>query len=548
MQTKELFTLLFKEKKLLFLLVFCLLIYGFFSSLAIWSVSPLFSVLFEKEIVFTKVGAFNPKNLLFSFLSQDKKKLVGEVAFLILTLFLLRNIFAFCSDFCFTLLSEKLAFSLRKQVFKSLLQNHFSYFETVTTGENISKVTSDVEKIRDTIFQNFVVFLREPILAISYLFVVVWISPKLTFLAFSTSIFSLLLIVFLSKKLKTFGKLAQEKFAKITQTTKESFDGILIFKAFQSGNFIFGKFSEQLKSYFLLRKKLIFRQSLASPLSEFLGISALTFVLFSGSYEVLETKTLSADEFVVFLLGLFELMSPIKKLSQTNALFQEGKGVLKQLKLTNQQFQKVKLTVPKLKEIRFEKVSFKYPQSENFVFTDFDFTLETGKIKVLQSPNGTGKTTLVKLLLGLLKPTSGEISAFSKEGKTFGVDCSFFSLVPQEVKLFDFSLEENLTFGEKLDLAKAEKIFEILGLTAVLEKLPKGLQTNAGDLGNNFSGGEKQKFSLARGLLRETEVLILDEPTTYLDKKTIDSLLTFLETQKWFSMVLLISHSQKMKE
>ncbi|KAA3597147.1 MAG: ABC transporter ATP-binding protein [Calditrichaeota bacterium] len=550
---KPFFKILLSDKKTLATILLSVIAYGIFSSLALWSVSPLFSVLFGKENLLTEqtsIFNFNPKNLIAFLIEPSKSEgLFFRVSLLIISLFGLRNLFAFTSNFSLSLLQEKTSLKLRKQLFETLLQNPLSYFEAVSTGENISKITQDIERLMATVFQNFVILLKEPILVLAYFSVVLWISPKLTFLTFAVCGVSLVFIRFLTKTLKSQGKLGQEIFARITEIAKETFDGILLLKTFRSEKFFFSKFEKELQNYFKVRGKVISRQSLASPLSEFLGILALTFVLILGSEEVLVEKTISPDDFVVFLLGLFQLMSPLKKLSNANAFLQEGKGIAERI-FTEVEQEAVKTKSPKFeKEIRFEKVNFTYPNGTK-VFEDFDFSLQKGETKIFTGENGFGKTTLVKLMLGLLKSNSGKIlvDGVSVEKFELGTYLELFAFVPQEVRLFDFTLAENLTFGKEINYAKVEKIFAILGLDKVLEKLPKDLETKGGELGNKFSGGERQKFAIARGLLREAEILVLDEPTTYLDEKTVESLLEFLRIENWFSTILVISHNEKFKE
>lgn len=552
---KPFLKILLSEKKILTIILLSVIAYGIFSSLALWSVSPLFSVLFGKENLLaeqTSIFKFNPQNLIAFFIEPDKSEgLFFRVSLLIVSLFGLRNIFAFTSNFSLSFLQEKTSLKLRKQLFTQLLQNPLSYFEAISTGENISKITQDVEKLMATVFQNFVILLKEPILVLAYFSVVLWISPKLTFLTFSVCGVSLVFIRFLTKNLKSQGKLGQEIFAKITALAKETFDGILVIKTFRSEKFFFSKFATQLKIYFKVRNKVISRQSLASPLSEFLGILALTFVLILGSEEVLAKKTISPDDFVVFLLGLFQLMSPLKKLSNANAYLQEGKGIAERIFTKDEEKNKLQTQVKPIfeKEIRFEKVNFTYPNGTK-VFENFDFLLPKNETKIFTGKNGFGKTTLIKLLLGLLKANSGKILIDGVGIENFSSEnyLELFAFIPQEVRLFDFTLSENLTFGKELDFSKAEKIFTILGLKEVLKNLPKGLETKGGELGNKFSGGERQKFAIARGLLREAEILILDEPTTYLDTKTVQSLLEFLKNENWFSTILVISHNENFKE
>ncbi len=552
---KPFFKILLSEKKILTTILLSVIAYGIFSSLALWSISPLFSVLFGKENLLISqptIFDFNPKNLIAFLIEPNKNEgLFFRVSLLIVSLFGLRNLFAFSSNFSLSLLQEKTSLTLRKELFAKLLQNPLSYFEAVSTGENISKITQDVEKLMATVFQNFVILLKEPILVLAYFSVVLWISPKLTFLTFAVCGISLVFIQFLTKALKSHGKLGQEIFARITEITKETFDGILLVKTFRSEKFFFSKFENELKNYFKIRGELISRQSLASPLSEFLGILALVFVLILGSEEVLVEKTLSPNDFVVFLLGLFQLMSPLKKLSNANAFLQEGKGIAERIFTESETFfPKILSKSPKFEnEIRFEKVNFTYPNGQK-VFENFDFSLQKGETKIFTGRNGFGKTTLMKLMFGLLKPNSGKISidGVSVENFELGNYLDFFAFVPQEVRLFDFTLAENLTFGKEINSEKSEKIFEILGLKTILEKLPKGLETKGGELGNKFSGGERQKFAIARGFLREAEILVLDEPTTYLDTKTIESLLKFLKSENWFSTILVISHNEKFKE
>lgn len=553
---KPFFKILLSERKVLTTILISVIAYGLFSSLALWSVSPLFSVLFGKENLLSPNTTFfeflNHKNLIaILIVPSESEGLFLRVSLLIVSLFGLRNLFAFSSNFSVLILQEKTSLKLRKQLFEKLLQNPLSYFEVVTTGENISKITQDVEKLMATVFQNFVILLKEPILVLAYLSVVLSISPKLTFLTFAVCGVSLVFIQFLTKALKSNGKSGQLIFARIIEISKETFDGILLLKTFRSEKFFFAKFEKELKNYFKIREKIVSRQSLASPLSEFLGILALVFVLVLGSEEVLVEKTLSADDFVVFLLGLFQLMSPLKKLSNANAFLQEGKGIAERIFVKSQiPSQSLSNLSPKFKvEIRFEKVSFAYQNGQK-VFEDFDFLLLKNEVKIFTGGNGFGKTTLVKLMLGLLKPNSGRISidGISIENYPLVNYLELFSFVPQEVMLFDFTLAENLTLGKELDSEKAEKIFAILGLNAVLEKLPKGLETKGGELGNKFSGGERQKFAIVRGLLKKAEILVLDEPTTYLDEKTIQSLFKFLQTEKWFSTIFIISHNEKFRD
>lgn len=418
--------------------------------------------------------------------------------------------------------------NIRRALYEKIISLNVGYFNTRKKGDILSSISNDVTEVQNGVANSFHVLFREPLLIIGFLAGLFYMSPKLTIVTLLTLPFSALVIGRISRKLKRGAVVTQELMGKIVSHFEEGISGIKIIKGFNAQKYVEDRFEKTNEEHKRSSRSMFYKQELASPLSEFLGIGVATAVLFYGGWLQLRGQLgMDMSTFVVYIGFYWRVLEPAKAMANAYASIQRGmvsgRRLFDILDVENPIKEKDNAVVLKSfeREIKFENVNFSYGSEP--VLKDINLTIPKGKMIAIVGPSGGGKSTMADLLPRFYDIVDGDIAIDGRNIKdyTLGSLIAQMGIVTQEAILFNDSVYNNIAFGmenvRREDVIEAAKIANAHEFIVGMER---GYDTNIGDRGGKLSGGQRQRLAIARAVLKNPPILILDEATSALDTES----------------------------
>ncbi|WP_114752159.1 ABC transporter ATP-binding protein [Pleomorphovibrio marinus] len=438
------------------------------------------------------------------------------------------NLFRYLSQRVMENLRIHTLLNLRKRVFDNVMDLQVEYFNNQRKGNIISKISSDVQVVQFSVTSTLQVLFKEPLQLMAYLFILFAISYKLTLFAMLVIPISGFAISRIVKRLRAQASEAQERYGMMISLLDEALSGIKIIKAFNATERVKDRFNQENKEYSALGRKMAYRQQLASPVSETLGVMMVALiVLYGGSLVMQNQSELSAAEFITYIAIFSQIMRPAKALTESFSTIHSGIAAGDRvLKLIDEKptitDNSDSVELKNFEEgITFKKVRFTYGDKD--VLKDISFVVPKGKTIALVGPSGGGKSTLMDLIPRFLEINEGRLLFDGHDIKKIRMDSlrSHIGIVNQESILFNESIRNNIAFGNPdASMGDVEKAAKIANAHDFIVKTPKGYDTNMGDRGLKFSGGQKQRICIARAILKNPAILLLDEATSALDTES----------------------------
>ncbi|PSR55023.1 antibiotic ABC transporter ATP-binding protein [Adhaeribacter arboris] len=450
------------------------------------------------------------------------------VCILILISNLLANLFRYLSLRLDGAIRAKVVRNLRLAVYERLTQLQLGFFSNERRGDIMTRLTTDVQEIENSVISTLNVVSREPLTIVGLFAMLFAMSVKLTLFTVLVMPISGYIISAISKKLKQRAVEGHESLGTILSIIDETLGGMRVIKAFNAQEYVIDKFSQHNNRYARIITSITNKRSLASPISEFMGVAAVAGILFYGGSLVLNQQSdLTASEFITYIVLFSQVLVPAKAISTAFSNIQRGLvSGDKILAIIDTQPQIRDLPTAKIlpaftESITFQDVSFAYGTEP--VLQHINLTIPKGKTIALVGPSGGGKSTLADLLPRFYDPTSGIITIDGMDIKT----CTLHSLrdqlgvVTQESILFNDTIFNNIAFN-KTEATEAEVIAaaKIANAHDFILQTPNGYQTTIGDRGGKLSGGQRQRISIARAILKNPPILIMDEATSALDTES----------------------------
>jgi subfamily B ATP-binding cassette protein MsbA len=458
------------------------------------------------------------------YMDQDSGKALIFVIGIIISLFFLKNIFNYLAMFFITFLRNGVLKDLRNELYQKTTTLPLYFFSEKKKGDLMARISSDVLELQHSFLSILELIVRDPLTIIFSLIVMFIFSIKLTFFVLIFIPLSGGIISQIGKSLKRKSDSVQKEQGEFLSLLEETLGGIKIIKAFNAENTFVKKFKQSTGRFFDFSNKLLNRQNLASPVSEFLGIVVISILLWFGGKMVLTDQTLNGAIFLSYLGLAYNILTPAKGISKAYYSVKKGDAAaLRIMEILEAQddMEDVKdaVDIKSLeKEIIFDKISFSYDQT--LVLEDFSLKIKKGQTVALVGPSGSGKTTLANLLNRFYDIDKGSLTL---DGTPIDVvkKKSLYRLtgmVTQDSILFNVSVRNNIALGNpKATLEQIKEAAKIANATEFIEKLEKGYDSIIGEGGNKLSGGQKQRLSIARAILKDPDILILDEATSALD-------------------------------
>lgn len=447
---------------------------------------------------------------------------------LIVVCVVLANIFRYLERVMATKLRVDLVKNIRMDIFRKVSLLHIGYFNSERKGDLISRFTNDVQEVENAVMNSLKAVLKEPITIVVYFIILFTISYQLTLFTLLVLPLTGGVLAEIIKRLKKQATLSQESLGRIVNILDETFSGMRVVKAFNARNFVIKKIEDESAYYRKVNKSLSYKNELASPVSEILGVMIIAGIIFFGGNLVLsENSSLEPEAFLGFLAIFSMIIQPAKNFSNGITSLQKGSASADRIfavidtepliqnkanAIVLQQFER---------NIEFKNVDFAY--EKEFVLKNINLTVKKGQTIALVGPSGGGKSTLADLVPRFYDPTEGEVCIDGISLRDYDIESlrRVMGVVTQESILFNDTIFNNISFGMPgVSKEAVEQAAKIANAHDFILQTEHGYETLIGERGSKLSGGQRQRISIARAVLKNPPILILDEATSALDSES----------------------------
>ena len=511
----------------------------FFSLFSFALVVPFLNLLFQTDAIeaVAKPEFSFTSDYLLDYLNYFMSSLIIErghtyalvfICLVLLVAFFFRNFGRFFACFFMANVRVGAVHDLRRDVYNKILILPLSFYSKQKKGDVMARITTDVQEVEVSILNYLEMLIKDPLTIIFYFAFMVSLSPKLTLFVLVILPIAGLLIGKVGKMLKKESKEGQTKLAGIISTVEETISGLRIIKAFNAIRYSGEKFEEQNSDYTKVLRGIHRKRDMSSPMSEFLSAIVVIIVLWFGGRLILAGgSNITAADFVSYVVVFSQIISPAKSFS--NGYYNVQKGIASAERifeiLDAEEVITEKDNALSIKQfnncIEYKNVVFRYGKDD--VLKGINLKIEKGKLIALVGESGGGKSTLADLLPRFYDVCEGSITLDGHDLRDYRIDNlrGLTGIVTQESILFNDTVFNNIAFG--MDNVSREAVIEaakIANAHEFITKLEKGYDTIIGDRGMNLSCGQRQRPSIARAVLKNPPILILDEATSSLDTES----------------------------
>jgi subfamily B ATP-binding cassette protein MsbA len=498
---KRLLALIKKNKFRLFLAMACMLVIAVASSATAFLVKPVLDdIFFNKDTTMLKI-----------------------IPLVVVLIYFLRGIGMYGQDYLMNYVGENVIKDLRNDLYNRIQDLPIAFFHKEQTGVLMSRITNDVNIIKAMVSTAVTGSLKDSFSIVGLTFVIFYRDWKMALIAFVVLPIAFFPVVEFGRRVRRISTGWQEAMADLNSFLHETFAGNKIVKAFGMESYEKKRFFDKTLDLFKLEMKAVIARSLSSPIMEFLGGLGIAFIIWYGGYKVI-TGSSTAGTFFSFMAAVLMLYDPVKKLSGLNNAVQQGLSAADRVFDIIEMESDIKekkdpITIKRWPHrVTFENVFFKY--DDVMVLKDINLDVKAGDVLALVGMSGGGKTSLVNLIPRFYDVTRGAIRIDGTDIRDVSISSlrDQMGIVTQEPILFNDSIRNNIAYGKRNATDKEIiKAAEAAYAYDFIQNFPNKFDTNIGELGGRLSGGEKQRICIARALLKDAPILILDEATSSLD-------------------------------
>lgn len=549
-------------KKFAYLNIFFNILYALFGTLSFISLIPMLTVLFGEAERVTTMPVYTDlahaqkylENYLNYFITTSQadhgpQYTLSIMVVVIITLFLLKNFSNYLAMYFITFLRNGILRDIRNAMYKKVVELPLAFFSEKRKGDVMARMSSDVLEIQHSFLSILELIVREPLTILFTIIAMFALSVKLTLFVFIFIPVSGFIISYIGKSLKRKSDKAQQEQGFFLSIIEETLSGLKVIKGFNAEPYFNQKFQESTRRFFRISNKILNKQNLSAPASEFLGIVVIAILLWYGGKMVLIDHTFTGAKFIAYMGLAYNILTPAKQISKASYNVKKGNAaadrVLQILEETNPivnnsgAIQKTDFN----DKISIENVSFKY--EDEWVLRNFSLDIPKGKTVALVGQSGSGKSTIANLLLRFYDVNEGTIAIDGVKIREMNLHSlrSLMGLVTQDSILFNDSVKANVALGktEVSDEAVIEAL-KVANAYEFVKDLPEGIHTNIGDSGNKLSGGQKQRLSIARAVLKNPPIMVLDEATSALDTESEQLVQSALDNMMQNRTSVVIAH------
>lgn len=483
-----------------------------------------------------------------SFVERDSTT-IQLIPLLLIGLFLIRGVANFVTAYGLGWVARNVIKQLRTEMFHRLITLPASFYDQSTSGQLMSKLLYDVEQVANATTDAVLTLIRDSLTIIGLLAWMIYLNGMLSLIILLTVPLIALLVYKISTRFRTISKTIQDSMGDVGHISSEIIEGQREVKTFGSQNYEMQRFDKANQQNRRQRMKMITTDAISQPIIQLISVLGLSGVIYLATLpEMLET--ISVGSFISFVTAMFMILTPLKRLTKVNSKLQTGIAAAQSIfDLLDQHAELdsgTKSIARAQGEIHYKNVDFSYNADKGAVLNDISFHAKPGQTIAFVGQSGSGKTTLVSLLARFYPLSKGQIliDGINIDELKLSSLREQISLVNQQVILFNDTVANNITYGQKEHISN-EKIIEAAKAAHAwefIERLPDGLATQVGQNGVLLSGGQRQRLAIARALLRDAPILVLDEATASLDSEAERHIQSALENLMTKRTTLVIAH------
>ena len=476
---------------------------------------------------------------------------VSSVCVALIVVFSAKNISLYIKNVTLSIVQYRLIRDLRNKLYSHFHYLSLSYFNKNKSGELTAVLVNDIDNMRNSLSIMFQKLFVEPINIIILMSLLFIVSTKLALIALLIIPVSGIIIFGISHSIRRRSARSQAQLAGMTSMIAETIGSMRIVKAFATKGFEINRFAKETQKYYKLMLRRDRLRFVSSPVSETFGATIAALLLWVGARDVLVIESISSEDFLRFILLLFSLFQPLKNLTNVVNELQNGLAsadrvfTIMDIKSDIQDVDNAAEVNDLKNSLSFDNVSFSYGDEKDKVLSNINFQINKGEILALVGPSGAGKSTLVDLIPRFYDTLDGSIKIDGKDIKELKINSlrSLMGIVTQETFLFDDSVRANIAYGlENISDDKIKDAAIAANAHEFIKELPDGYNTIIGERGVSLSGGQKQRIAIARAIVKNPPILILDEATSSLDSESEKHVQSAIENLMSERTVFVIAH------
>jgi len=463
----------------------------------------------------------------------------------VIIIFIIRGVSGFFSVYNIAWIGRQVIKLLRGEVYQKFLNLPTQFLDQKSNAELLSKVTFNIEQVAESTSNILTVLIRDTLTIIVLSLYMVYLNPTLASVIFLVAPVIAILVRFLSLLFRRYSERIQDSMADVTHAIKETLQNHRIIKIFNGQDYESKKFSTINENNRKHNMKLFSTKAIGDAVTIFIASLGVAGVVYVATLEQVKSS-MTVGDFSGFITAMVLLMTPLKRLTNVNAMIQKGiaaaTSVFSLLDEDNEDDQGQLNTNDLNGSIDFKNVCFSYNRSEN-TLDEINININPGETIAIVGKSGSGKTTLVNLIPRFYELESGQLLIDSEDIKNYSLKSlrSNISLVTQEVTLFNDTIFNNIAYGKYSD-SEVRQVVTSAHMDEFINNLPDGLETLVGDQGILLSGGQRQRIAIARALLKNAPILILDEATSSLDSESEQYIQKALDQLMRNRTTLVIAH------